>query len=161
MIKRLLKILIYIIAFLIILDFIPVKFAVKDVKSEYVFVNLPKLSHGVSWARCKLNDKSASELKNGYIINGKSPDKILSGSDFDKVNQFLDKDKYINKFLIEFDNKKNIVNDDFFPVYKIEAKSWNIVYPIKRTSLRKYYVSKGYLTIYDFDWVKSMHYLLK
>ena len=150
-----------IVSFLIILDFIPVKFAVKDVKSEYAFVNLPKLSHGVSWASCKLNDKSALELKDGYIINGKSPDKILSESDFDKVNQFLDKDKYINKFVIEFDNKKNIENDDVFSIYRIEAKNWNIVYPIKRTSLRKYYVPKGYLTIYDFDWLNAIRNLLK
>ena len=34
----------------------------------------------------------------------------------------------------------------------LQLEKWDIVYPIKRSSLRSLYVPKSYLTIYDFNW---------
>ena len=41
-----------------------------------------------------------------------------------------------------------------FTINILDAEKWNIVYPIKRNTIRGLYAPKGYFTIYDYDWIK-------
>ena len=136
---------------LILLDFIPVKFAVQDNKNKTVFINEPKLED-VEWAELEYEDNKFNyDSMIGYIIDGKAPDRMLNKKDFDKSDLYLMHGDNTNKFLIYYDERKSINDSESFPVYKIVANDWEILYPIHRASLRRLYASKKYLTLYDFN----------
>lgn len=136
---------------LILLDFIPIKFAVKNYENKTVFINEPKLGD-VEWAELEYeNNKFNYDSMIGYIIEGKAPDKTLNKKDFDKIDLYLMDGDNTNKFFVYYDEKKLINDSESFPVYKIVAKNWDILYPIHRTSLRRLYAPKKYLTLYDFN----------
>jgi hypothetical protein len=41
-----------------------------------------------------------------------------------------------------------------FAINILDANEWNVIYPIKRKSIREFYAPKGYFTIYDYNWIK-------
>ena len=134
----------------ILLDFVPVKFAAKDIEGT-VFINEFKLGERVEWAEIEYKDgKIDYDIMSRYIIEGNSPDKILNKKEFDRENQLLRFGGNKNKFLIHYDQKKVIDNSGGFSIYKIVAEDWEILYPIHRASFRRFYTPKGFLTIYDF-----------
>ncbi len=96
----------------------------------------------------------------GYIMTGNSPDRLLSKKDFDKVKLFLMPADNKNKFLIYYDERILMKDNETFPIYKIESKSWDILYPVHRASFRRLYAPKSYLTIYDFNWINVIKELL-
>ena len=96
----------------------------------------------------------------GYIMTDNSPDRLLSKKDFDKVKLFLMPADNKNKFLIYYDERILMKDNETFPIYKIESKSWDILYPVHRVSFRRLYAPKSYLTIYDFNWINVIKELL-
>lgn len=148
------------IVFLILLDFIPIKFAIKDVDSKTVFINEPKLG-SVEWAEVKYeNNEFDYDYMIGYVMNGKSPDEVLNKKDFDKSDLYLMHGDNTNKFLIYYDEKISMSDYESFPVYKIVATDWDILYPVHRYSLRRLYAPKHYLTLYDFNWINVIKEIL-
>ena len=136
---------------LILLDFIPIKFALKNNENKTVFINEPKLGN-VEWAEIEYEDSKFNyNSMIGYIVEGKAPDRVLNKKDFDKINLYLMHGDNINRFLIYYDERKPINDSETFSVYKIVANDWEILYPIQRASLRRLYASKKYLTLYDFN----------
>ena len=148
------------IAFLISLDFIPIKFSIRNNDNHTVFINEPKLGE-TEWAEVKYeNNKFDYDYMAGYIMTGNSPDKRLNKRDFDKVKLFLMSADNKNKFLIYYDERILMKDNETFPIYKIESKSWDILYPVHRASFRRLYAPKSYLTIYDFNWINVIKELL-
>ena len=151
MIKKCIIIITIFILVLISIDFIPVKFAVDGKDKKIFFVNVPKLGDA-SWAEIEYNNGEFNyDSMTEYIIMGNAPDKILRKKDFDKTSLFLMKGDNKNKFFIYYTEKEIVSDSDNLPVYKIFSDNWEIIYPIHRASFRRFYVSKKYLTLYDFD----------
>lgn len=147
---------VYILFGMLLLDFIPIKFAKKD-EFSVVFVNQPKLGSGVEWATY---DESDNNYTAGYIIDGMAPDRVLRKGDFDKTRLFLNQDSSINKFVIYYDEEPILLETEMWSTYRITAKDWDIIYPINRASFRKYYTSKSYLTVYDYNWFSLVKELI-
>ena len=153
--KKRLKITLWIFICVLLLDFIPIKFAKRNVNDTVVFVTQPKIGPNIEWGTFKYkNGKVEYDVIDGYIVEGNSPDNILNKRDFNKIDLFLlgngNKD-YKNKFLIYHD-EKTLDSLRNVPTYKIITNEWDIIYPVNRASFRRYYAPKGYLTIYDYDW---------
>lgn len=139
----------------ILLDFIPVKFCLKDEGIEHVFISDPKLAYK-QWINVPY-ENGAIHLYDyeSYFIEGNVPDNVLNQKDFDYIEISEHYDNY-NMYVFYYDYKTylNVSKDD--SVYKIISNKWDILYPITRISFRKYYAPKGYLTIYDYDWFKVL-----
>ena len=87
----------------------------------------------------------------GYIVK-KSPNNILNKRDFDKTKLYSMRGDNSNRFCLRYDSESIISHYDGFPIYEINVTEWDILYPIRRASFRRYYASKKYLTIYDYNW---------
>lgn len=145
------------ISILIILDFIPIKFAINindakaNLNNEYfVCINESKIHIDIPWNATRQLNK---HLENDLLIRvfGNSPYNILSSKDFKIVAWSEIRNLYFLNGKIERlekeDKTLNLIAD-------LKVNNWDIIYPIDRASFRKYYASKSYLTIYDFDWIK-------
>ena len=137
--KKMVKIIAIFISSAILLDFVPIKFAVResqDCKSDlylckYTQVtggNWEDINHGIFIDELKGNSFYTC-LRDIYLTDYIEP----SG------NLYLMEGKLIEKNTDEFD---------------LDVKKWDIIYPISRKSYRVIYAPKGYLTIYDYDWYK-------
>ncbi len=131
---RKLKIVIGIIViFLIIANYIPIKFAVKSdtVKDEIIYAYGEKVDPPLVWYSLKMDSPEQEYDVQIYDVKGITPNIILSKKDFkpDDGNRYLFKAETIDN-----------------------ANDWQILYPIQRSSWRKSITPKNYLTIYDFDW---------
>ena len=158
---RIVKIGIICIFVLILLDFIPIRFAVKNNVSETVFITQPKLGNA-EWVEIELDgNKLNYSSMTGYIIEGSAPDKMLNQRDFDKVSLHLMRGDNINRFIIHYDEKEVLNDNEVFPIYKTSAIDWEILYPIHRASFRRFYASKEYLTIYDFNLINLISQAIK
>ena len=155
-----------IIGLLILLDFIPVKFAVKlnsvditkykHLDGQKIYICKPVQVTGSIWEAIG-DEKGVREISKNEVIyiaeplKGNDPFKKLNGS-FQKIyesnayNQFVFVGNEISANIvgdIEIDGVQEKTID-------FEVDNWQIVYPIKRDSLRDIYASKAYLTLYDF-----------
>ena len=161
-VKKVVIVIISVIIIAILLDFIPVKFAVKldDAKKNlkdgrYICETNP-VTLDIGWyADMKLNQNLDDDLCVRAL--GDSPNNFLSEKTFDfkwyeLYNIFLLVGKA--EHFVE-DKKTNNISVD------LDVKKWDIIYPIKRASFRQYYAPKGYLTVYDYDWLKLIKSLWK
>ena len=141
---------------LFLLDFVPIKYAIKI---EYVEKNHSKTYDfymceytATTFGDIKADPKYNKELSKPiifYELKNNSPFKFLSK---EYTTDYIEPSN--NKYVF----KGNIVCEvkDIGLVKSLKINNWDIVYPIKRKSLRGLYVPKGYLTIYDFNWIKVL-----
>lgn len=151
--KRVTKIIFLVIFIPILLNFIPVKFAVKleDAqqnlgRGRYICVTESKYVHDTGWiAKTSFNSHLDRDL--AVRLNGSSTLNYLSEKEFD-LKWFETENQYLLIGKVErFEEDKDIK-----VLYAdLNVESWKIVYPINRTSYRKYFTPKSYLNIYDFD----------
>lgn len=154
-IKKVLLLFLIIGTLFIALDFIPIKFAkakgyIGLQNREYYCNTEPKIDGKHKWiAKKELNPNLNKDMF--LTIYGNNPNNILSEKNFDIIKWYeLD-----NGFI--FTGELVINDEDIYHQYYISTiyiESWDIVYPIRRASFRRYYAPKGYLTFYDFDWGK-------
>lgn len=155
-----------IIGLLIILDFIPVKFAVKinsvditkykEKDGQKIYICKPVQVTDSIWEAIG-DEKGIRDLSKNEVIymaeplKGNDPLKKLNGS-FQKTYE----PKAHNQFIfVGNEISSNTVGDmeiDGVQEKTIDFKvdDWQIVYPIRRDSFRDIYVPKTYLTVYDF-----------
>lgn len=149
---------IFIVSIIIIaisLNFIPIKFAVnlddakKNLKDGTYICETNRVSLDTGWyADNELN----KHLIGGLAIKvfGKNPEKFLSEKTFD----FKWYELY-NQYLLIGDIGNFKEDKDTKVVFAdLNVKKWQIIYPIRRESFRQYFTPKGYLTVYDYDWIK-------
>lgn len=149
--KIIIKIILIILVAIVILNYIPIKFA-KNIEhlvlkeGEYI---------------CQVELKSGLDEKWGIFrsipmnypdeifvnIFGNVPFNTLSSKDFylysNKENQYIVTGELI------LSHKNGIYN-----IGNIEIKDWEIVYPVNRSSFRRNFTPKTYLTIYDYNLVQ-------
>lgn len=155
------KIVLFLLIILIILDFVPIKFAIKfdDAKKNlregnYICNTESKYAMDTGWiAHASLNQHLDDDLC--VIVSGNSPNTTLSEKTFDfkcfEVSNSFFLDGKVNK---TWEDKKT--NNMYADLY---VNRWQIIYPIERTTFRQYYTPKAYLTIYDYDWSKAIKLL--
>ncbi len=153
------------VAVFFILEFIPIRLAVKkenisynnsvvlEVDSYQTFICRaePKLTSDTSvrWIAEKQDNPHLD--KNVYLVlTGNIPHKLLSDKDYD-VN--LNQNTTNNKFVVSGVCVSVDVSDVYtYNIVRLNVEDWDIVSPIKRLSFRRFYAPKSYLTIYDFNW---------
>ncbi len=141
-----------IIGILIILDFIPIKFAsklseFKNNRTENVYISEHTAVTGGDWYADKETNPWLSESVD-FILD----DEKIFGN-ISKIYTTEDEAPSYNLFVYWGIMKQEQVADNF-TINILEANKWNIIYPIKRKSIRGLYAPKGYFTIYDYDWIK-------
>ena len=139
------------------LDFIPVKKALKDTditrdNIEYVFCYEPKTlgPEIVNWVTYGYKDSEIHEYEYQFQVSiiGKNPYDYFTELDFEPIDLYNDIGGS-NKFVLKGNIQK--INGDYQRL-DVTIEDWDIIYPINRLSFRNRYVSKKYLTIYDYDW---------
>lgn len=147
-------IVIFLIIIAISFNFIPVKFAVKlddakkDLKVGSYICESSVVTPGVGWYAD--SDLNRIEDGLGVRVSGNCPEKSLSEKTFD----FKWYELY-NQYLLIGDIENIKEDKDTKVVFAdLNVKKWKIIYPIRRASFRQYFTPKGYLTVYDYDWIK-------
>lgn len=154
-VKRILLLLVLIVAVIpILLNFIPIKFAVKLDNAQkkleagrYICVTESKYVDDTEWiAKTDINLHLEKDL--AVRVSGNSPNKYLSKKEFD-----FKKFEVENSFLLignaeRFEEKKDLETILYTNLY---VDKWEVVYPIRRASIRQYFTPKSYLNIYDYD----------
>lgn len=160
-IQKIRNILLCVVLFFLLLDYVPVKFAYKASADEEVFIHSHKIIAHTQWVMDSYGNDRIS-LCEGCIVTGNTPDLWLAERDFDcRILFNMDGDQN-NRFILHYDEKMKIAEAESWEVqYRIEAKNWDIVYPISRISFRRYTAPKGYLTVYDYDWIAVIRRWMK
>ncbi|WP_338552540.1 hypothetical protein [Paenibacillus sp. KS-LC4] len=140
----------------VLMNFIPIKFAVKLVEAqqrqntgEYICVTEAKYVLDTGWiAKTNINSHLKENL--AVRVSRNSPNKFLSEKEFDFGWYELE-----NRFLL-IGNVESFEKDKETKVRyaNLNVDEWEIVYPIKRASFRKYFTPNSYLNIYDYDLIK-------
>ena len=141
-----------IIGILILLDFIPIKFAHKlsefnDSDVENVYISEHTAVTGGDWFADKENNPWLPQSVD-FILQDNKVFRNIS-----KIYTTESEAPSYNLFVYWGTMKQEQVADNF-TINILEAKKWNVIYPIKRKSIRGLYAPKGYFTIYDYDWIK-------
>ena len=139
----------------ILLNFIPVKFAVnlddaeKNLRDGTYICETNRVALDIGWY---IDNELNKHLDTGLSIkvSGKKPEKFLSEKTFDfkwyeLYNQYLLMGDISNT---QENKETGVISAD------LNVKKWEIIYPIRRASFRQYFTPKGYLTVYDYDWIK-------
>ncbi len=149
---RIFKLLCFVISLAIIMDFIPIKLAKKVDKIKYnneTYVCKYVTATEGNWlAEMEYNPQIEAAL---YL-------NIMNKSTFDSLKEISNLslgDQVWNMYVFTGTVEKRIIDENNSFDY-IKLQEWDIVYPIKRQSIRDKYVPKTYLTIYDYDWWKIM-----
>lgn len=160
-IQKIRNILLCVVLFFLLLDYVPVKFAYKASADEEVFIHSPKCKPHTQWVVDLYGNGRISEYI-GCIVAGNTPDKWLAARDFDcRILFNMDGDK-VNRFVLHYDRKKPRIDAKQEELqYSIQVTDWDIVYPIYRISFRRYTAPKGYLTVYDYDWIAVIRRWMK
>ncbi|USB34367.1 hypothetical protein [Paenibacillus sp. YPG26] len=161
-VKRIFSIMLYIILIAILVNFVPVKFAVKleDAQKQlevgkYICVTESKYVFETGWIAKKKINKHLKETL-AVKVSRNSPDKYLSNSQFDFKWFEIE-----NRFLLTGEVGNYERNKDTNVLYAdLDVDKWEVIYPINRASFRKYFTPPGYLTIYDYDLIKVIKTLL-
>ncbi len=163
-IKKMIMIVFLLLTMLIILDFIPVKFAISidDTKmnlkeGDYICINESKIHLEIPWIAIKRFNK---HLDHDFLVRvyGNSPYGTLSAKEFEVLpisdisNVYLLNGE-VKRF--EKEENSNILIADLY------VNKWQIIYPINRASFRQFYAPKSYLTVYDYDWIKVIKSMWK
>lgn len=158
--KRRIYVLIGVVLIIFALDFVPVKFAVSestqandDNTIEYIFTYEPKTSGAdvINWAA----EAPPAQFRPSATVVGSDPYDVLANKDFDAIKLYNAPSSVfsINRFI--FRGKAEVATDDSNGYdLTIHSEEWKILYPINRLSVRRYYVPKSYLTIFDYNWGK-------
>ena len=157
-IKRGIIVIIIMAIFLFLLDFIPVKFAkrIDSSNNEDMITHNPNRIDIIAtyskktgafeypWEAYYYQDSVLRIVK--FNVSGNNPYQALSRRDFYKNAEWMIDIRFILNGNLQMEGEKENVG-------KLNVSTWEMVYPIKRQSIRKHYVPKSYLTIYDFDWI--------
>lgn len=142
-----------ILGILIVLDFIPIKFASQwsDFASNSEGVYICKVSTATdgNWVAEKefnpwLSESTYLVLKNDQVFGSIS--KIFT----------TENDEPSNNVFVFWGTVNQEQWADNLRVNILDARKWNIIYPIQRKTIRGLYVPKGYFTIYDFNWTEAI-----
>ncbi|MBY9079010.1 hypothetical protein KIH86_25825 [Paenibacillus sp. HN-1] len=149
----------------ILLNFIPIKFAVKleDAQQNvetgtYICVTESKYVVDTGWiAEATINPHIAEDLP--VRVSGDSPSNYLSEQDFE-----LRRFEVENRFLLigkvdRFEKDTEYGTDLMYA--NLNVDKWDIIYPINRASIRQYITPKSYLNIYDYDLKKVIKTIWK
>lgn len=131
--------------FAVLLDFIPVKFAVniKEVDKN-AFVCSYTQSTGADLYAAKSDNVSKKEDVYFESLSGNLPYKYLSK-------------EYTADYIEPSGNRYVLYSTQKTDNYdELNVKKWDIKYPVLRKSMRSVYAPRAYLTIYDFDLVKVL-----
>ena len=160
-------ILLFILAVLFLLDFVPVKFAqivgspynenriVDDLNHIDIIATYSKKTGDFEypWEAYFKQDSEISIIR--FKVIGNIPYDILNRKDFYHNNTEWKIDiSFMLKGELQIINETECTGE-------FNISSWEMVNPIRRNSLRKYYAPKTYLTIYDFDWIAVIKKLIK
>ncbi|AIQ14542.1 hypothetical protein [Paenibacillus durus] len=138
----------------IVLNFIPIKFAVKldDAQQNlefgrYICVTESKYVDDTGWiAKTDINSHLEKDL--AVRMSGNSPNKYLSEKEFD-FKWFEVENRFLLIGKVErFEEDKEL---ETILYANLNVDKWKIVYPIRRASIRQYITPKSYLNIYDYD----------
>ncbi|WP_379155570.1 hypothetical protein [Paenibacillus sp. sgz5001063] len=144
----------FLIVILILLNFIPIKFAVNldDAQQilkagSYICVTESKYVDDTGWI-AKTDINSHLEKNLAVRVSGNSPNKYLSEKEFDFKRFEVE-----NRFLLigkvgRFEEDKEL---ETVLYANLNVDKWKLLYPIKRASYRQYFTPKSYLNIYDYD----------
>ncbi|MEQ7052419.1 hypothetical protein ABN764_17395 [Paenibacillaceae sp. P-4] len=140
----------------ILLNFIPIKFAVKleDAQQKleagnYICVTESKYVLETGWI-AKTDTNSHLEEDLAVMVFRNSPNKYLANKEFD-FNWFEVENRFLLIGEVEHfkeDKETNVLYAD------LNVDKWEIVYPIRRASFRNYFTPNSYLSIYDYDLIK-------
>ena len=150
-------VIILIIIVLIVLDFVPVKFAKKiDVLNidESIIICQANFKTGISGYDWATTDYQSVVQ---FTENSKSPFDVLSKRDFEMFEVFRKTDMKF-AFYGNLVDEKTVTDERTETSGRLkifDATNWDVIYPIERkNSFRGAYAPKGYLTVYDYDWLK-------
>ncbi len=134
--------LLLIVMVLIIIDFVPIKYAKNYDNQEHGVDN----NYYVCYQDKKLkfpDKKWVTILDDIFYLQftGNYPSKVLS-------EQVLD-----NRFVVKGTLTKN-QSETQGQQANLLSDNWDILYPIERNGIRKHFSPAKYLTIYDYDWLK-------
>lgn len=137
----------------ILLNFIPIQFAVKldDAKKE-----LKKDSYicetytsEIGWI-ARFESMDQPKFCDCFKATGSCPEKYLSWETFD----FKWYEVY-NRFVLVGDPRNFNENKETGVMSAdLNVREWQIIYPIKRATIIQELRPKGYLVVYDYDWIK-------
>lgn len=152
--KKFLKKLIMFSIFALILDYIPIRWAInvddsKKFETNEYLCSFAQVTGGNWEVKNNLKNREDGQLYFEYLRE-KDPFDVL---DENFSTDYLEPSGNIYVFTGEIINREH-------NIYDLKVKHWEIVYPIQRKSLRMFYTPKNYLTIYDYDWLKLVKKLL-
>ncbi|WP_310832776.1 hypothetical protein [Paenibacillus pedocola] len=142
----------------LLLNFIPIRLAIEldDAQQNlgigrYICITdyKEKVAVDTEWF-AQADNNSHLDRTSAVRVSGDSPDRYLSEKEFgsfDSENTFL-----LIGNIDRFEEDKG----GYFLNSYLNVDKWKIIYPIERESIRKYFTSKSYLNIYDFDLMKIM-----
>ena len=158
--KKIINIVFKVAVVCVILNYIPIKVAIKTEKIKeqrynYEFYVCEScVVTGAFYCASVDDNENLREPKYFFKLIGKSPENVLS----DKLLINYEEMWSGNKFLVigtsyseyEITGQVNSVNDDYF-----YTQDWEIVYPVRRYSILGDLLGpKRFLNIYDFNWFK-------
>lgn len=145
----------------ILLNFVPIKFAIKPedaqqklIAGNFICVTESKYVLDTGWiAHTNINTHLEENIAVKVSLN--SPDKYLDDREFD-LKWFEVENRFVligevGRF--ERNKETNVLYAD------LDVDKWEIIYPISRASFRRYFTPKGYLSIYDYDLKKILRTL--
>jgi hypothetical protein len=144
-------ILILFVVIFIISNLIPIKMAVnRDAKFikksnnfEDAIICKNEQVTGATWAMIGNKNGLFADNKGEYIhIEGSTPENALNSSLLKTPNKYIFYGKFTGNRTV--DGEKN-------RVFLVSA--WEIVYPVKRDTIRGFFTSSKYLNIFDFQWL--------
>lgn len=139
---------------LFILDFIPVKFAIKikqfsDNNALNVYICEYSTATDGNWVATKEHNPWLSET---IYFNLESNEIFGNISDI-----FKEGDEPITNLYVFGGTMRQEKVAENFTINILDVEKWNISYPIKRNTIRGLYAPKGYFTIYDYNLIKIIH----
>ena len=147
--KKLCILILVIITILIVLNFVPIKFAVniKEIShSDNAYVCSYSTATDGNWCATTFDNPNLTE---DIWIN------IDTAHDFSCWNEIVGLSRgepVLNKYVFYGEIEEHKVYDKIYFKY-LKSSKWDIVYPIRRNSLRALFTPPHYLTIYDYNWV--------
>ena len=139
----------------LLLDFIPIKWAIniegiKNFKTNEYLCSFAQVTGGNWQVKNNIESYESGQLYFEYL-HEKDPFNVL---DKNFSTDYLEPSGNMYVFTGKIINKEH-------DMFDLKVESWEITYPIQRKSLRMLYTPKKYLTIYDYDWLKIIVGLIK
>lgn len=142
-----------ILTFFIVLDFIPVRYAIKEINDNYVFTYDLKTRieiKGFAWTTT--DEISGQRISLVANIVGEDPYDVLSLKEFNPDKLWS---KPWDMKIVFYGETQKLSKDHKYDI-NVYSQKWDVVYPIQRTTFRRHYVSNEYLTIYDYNWINVL-----